>query len=164
MAVTLKDVAARAVVSRSAVSRAFTDGASVSTKTRFLVEKAAKEMGSAPNALASSLTTGRTKLIGLIVDNFHNPLTLEVFDLVTRNPSAARACLPCSARRWLPAHTSANSTPAPHCAWFSEPPCVPLSIGAPPVFDRITILQETHAPVFEATRSLLRGMGAAGRA
>ena len=34
----------------------------------------------------------------------------------------------------------------------------------PSRFDRIAILQETHAPVFEATRSLLRGMGAADRA
>jgi hypothetical protein len=37
-----------------------------------------------PNALASSLTTGRTKLIGLISNNFHNPIFLEVFDLFTR--------------------------------------------------------------------------------
>jgi DNA-binding LacI/PurR family transcriptional regulator len=71
-------------VSRSAVSRTFTDGASVSPKTRAKVEKAANELGYAPNALASSLTTGRTKLIGLIVNNFHNPLILEVFDLFTR--------------------------------------------------------------------------------
>jgi DNA-binding LacI/PurR family transcriptional regulator len=84
MAVTLKDVAARAGVSPSAVSRAFTHGASVSAKTRAKVELAAREMGYAPNALASSLTTGRTKLIGLIVNNFHNPLILEVFDLFTR--------------------------------------------------------------------------------
>ena len=84
MAVTLKEVAERAGVSRSAVSRAFTAGASVSQKTRAKVEKAANEMGYAPNALASSLTTGRTKLIGLVADNFHNPLILEVFDLFTR--------------------------------------------------------------------------------
>ena len=84
MAVTLKDVAERAGVSRSAVSRTFTDGASVSLKTRAKVEKASKEMGYAPNALASSLTTGRTKLIGLIANNFHNPLILEVFDLFTQ--------------------------------------------------------------------------------
>jgi DNA-binding LacI/PurR family transcriptional regulator len=84
MVVTLKDVAVRAGVSRSAVSRTFTDGASVSAKTRAKVEKAADEMGYAPNALASSLTTGRTKLIGLIVNNFHNPLILEVFDLFTK--------------------------------------------------------------------------------
>ncbi len=84
MAVTLKEVAERAGVSRSAVSRTFTDGASVSPKTRAKVEKAATDLGYAPNALASSLTTGKTKLIGLIVNNFHNPLILEVFDLFTR--------------------------------------------------------------------------------
>ena len=84
MAVTLKDVAERAGVSRSAVSRTFTDGASVSARTRAKVEKAAEDLGYAPNALASSLTTGRTKLIGLIANNFHNPLILEVFDLFTR--------------------------------------------------------------------------------
>ena len=84
MTVTLKEVAIRAGVSRSAVSRTFTDGASVSAKTRAKVEKAAVELGYSPNALASSLTTGRTKLIGLVSNNFHNPLFLEVFDLFTR--------------------------------------------------------------------------------
>ena len=84
MATTLKDVAARAGVSRSAVSRTFTDGASVSDKMRRRVEKAATELGYSPNALASSLTTGRTKLIGLVSNNFHNPIFLEVFDRFTR--------------------------------------------------------------------------------
>jgi DNA-binding LacI/PurR family transcriptional regulator len=77
-------VAERARVSRSAVSRTFTDGASVSAKMRRKVEKAARELGYHPNALASSLTTGRTKLIGLVSNNFHNPIFLEVFDLFTR--------------------------------------------------------------------------------
>ena len=84
MAVTLKDVAIRAGVSRSAVSRCFTPGASISGKTREKVEKAADELGYSPNALASSLTTGRTKLVGVVSNNFHNPIFLEVFDLVTR--------------------------------------------------------------------------------
>lgn len=84
MPITLKDVAERAGVSRSAVSRTFTEGASVSTKTREKVEKAAQELGYSPNALASSLTTGRTKLIGLVLNNFRNPFFLEVFDLFTR--------------------------------------------------------------------------------
>lgn len=84
MAVTLKDVARRAGVSSSAVSRAFTQGASVSEKTRRKVMKAADDLGYRPNALASSLTTGRTKLIGLVSNNFHNPIFLEVFDLFTR--------------------------------------------------------------------------------
>ncbi len=84
MGVTLKDVAELAGVSRSAVSRTFTEGASVSARTRAKVEKAARELGYSPNALASSLTTGRTKLIGLVSNNFHNPIFLEVFDLFTR--------------------------------------------------------------------------------
>ncbi len=84
MAPTLKDVATRAGVSRSAVSRAFTDGASVSPKMRRLVEKAAADLGYSPNVLASSLTTGRTKMIGLVSNNFHNPIFLQVFDLFTR--------------------------------------------------------------------------------
>ncbi|WP_296428009.1 LacI family DNA-binding transcriptional regulator [Yoonia sp.] len=84
MTPTLKDVAARAGVSRSAVSRTFTDGASVSPKMRKKVEKAARELGYSPNFLARSLTTRRTKLIGLVSNNFHNPIFLEVFDLFTR--------------------------------------------------------------------------------
>jgi len=82
--ITLKDVARHAGVSRSAVSRTFTDGASVSDKMRRKVERAAAELGYTPNALASSLTTGRTRLIGLVSNNFHNPIFLEVFDLFTR--------------------------------------------------------------------------------
>lgn len=88
MAVTLKDVAQRAGVSRSAVSRTYTEGASVSDKTRAKVEKAADALGYSPNALASSLTTGRTKLIGLVSNNFHNPIFLEVFDRFTKGLQA----------------------------------------------------------------------------
>jgi len=84
MAITLKDVAERAGVSRSAVSRAYTEGASVSPKTRQKIAQAATALGYSPNALASSLTTGRTKMIGLVSNNFHNPIFLEVFDLFTR--------------------------------------------------------------------------------
>ena len=84
MSVTLQDVAARAGVSKSAVSRTFTPGASVSPAMRARVEKAAQELGYHPNVLASSLTTGRTKLIGLISNNFTNPYFLEIFDAFTR--------------------------------------------------------------------------------
>ena len=84
MAVTLKDVAQLAGVSRSAVSRTYTEGASVSAKTREKVLTAASDLGYSPNALASSLTTGRTKLIGLVSNNFHNPIFLDVFARFTR--------------------------------------------------------------------------------
>lgn len=84
MTVTLKEVAELAGVSRSAVSRTYTDGASVSDKTRRKVEKAAAKLGYTPNILARGLTTRRTKLIGLVSNNFHNPIFLEVFDQFTR--------------------------------------------------------------------------------
>lgn len=84
MAVTLREVALRAGVSRSAVSRAYTPGASVSAKTRAAIAKAASDLGYSPSALASGLSTGRTQLIGLVSNNFHNPAFLEVFDQFTR--------------------------------------------------------------------------------
>jgi DNA-binding LacI/PurR family transcriptional regulator len=84
MAVTLREVAERAGVSRSAVSRAFTPGSSVAPATRARIERAAAELGYAPSALASALSTGRTRLIGLVATNFHNPVFLEVFDRFTR--------------------------------------------------------------------------------
>jgi DNA-binding LacI/PurR family transcriptional regulator len=84
MAITLKDVAMRAGVSTAAVSRTFTAGASVSAKTRSKVEKAADDLGYSPNMLARSLTTRRTQMVGLVSNNFHNPVFLQIFDLFTR--------------------------------------------------------------------------------
>lgn len=85
MNVTLKDVAERAGVSTSAVSRTYTEGASVSASTRKKVEAAAHELGYRPNVLASSLTTGRTKLVGLVASNFQNPIFLSIFDRFTHD-------------------------------------------------------------------------------
>lgn len=82
--VTLKQVAERAGVSRAAVSRTYTKGASVSPKTRAKVEEAAAALGYSPNLLARGLMTGQTHLIGLVSNNFHNPAFLEIFDLFTR--------------------------------------------------------------------------------
>ncbi len=84
MAVTLKDVAQLAGVSRAAVSRSYTAGASVSAKTRAKVEAAATELGYSPNMLARSLTTRKTQLVGLVSNNFQNPVFLQIFDLFTR--------------------------------------------------------------------------------
>jgi len=82
--VTARQVADRAGVSISAVSRAFTDGASVAPVTREKIMKAARVLGYQPNAMARSLMTGRTELIGLVSNNFDNPAFMEIFDLFTR--------------------------------------------------------------------------------
>ncbi len=81
---TAREVADRAGVSVSAVSRTFTEGASVAPATRARVLAAARELGYRPNLLAQSLATGRTKLIGLVSNNFDNPAFMEIFDLFTR--------------------------------------------------------------------------------
>ncbi|MFN3685770.1 LacI family DNA-binding transcriptional regulator [Salinarimonas sp.] len=76
------DVARRAGVSQSAVSRAFTPGASVSKETREKVMRAAEELGYRPNVLARSLITGRSRIVALVVaylDNQFYPVALERF-------------------------------------------------------------------------------------
>jgi DNA-binding LacI/PurR family transcriptional regulator len=82
--ITARDVASRAGVSISAVSRAFTEGASISSETRSKVFEASNALGYRPNRLARSLMTRRTELIGLISNNFDNPFFMEIFDLFTR--------------------------------------------------------------------------------
>ncbi len=82
--VTAQQVADKAGVSISAVSRAFTPGASVAAATFKRVMSAALELRYQPNVMARSLMTGRTELIGLVSNNFDNPAFMEIFDLFTR--------------------------------------------------------------------------------
>ncbi|MEP0405916.1 MAG: LacI family DNA-binding transcriptional regulator [Roseibium sp.] len=72
MRVTAHDVAKRAGVSQSAVSRVFTPGTSVSPLMAEKVQKAADELGYRPNVLARSLITGRSRIIGLLVSYLEN--------------------------------------------------------------------------------------------
>lgn len=65
--ITSDDVAELAGVSRSAVSRTFTPGASVSAEMRDRVMRAAEELGYRRNALARSLTTNSTDLIAVVM-------------------------------------------------------------------------------------------------
>jgi len=81
---TAREVAAAAGVSISAVSRTFTEGASVSPATRSKVLDASRSLGYQPNLLARGLMTRRTELIGLISNDFDNPAFMEIFDLFTR--------------------------------------------------------------------------------
>ncbi len=78
--VTSLDVARRAGVSQSAVSRVFTKGASASQATEKKVRDAAAALGYRPNVLARSIKTGRSRIIGLVVaylDNYFYPEALE---------------------------------------------------------------------------------------
>lgn len=78
--VTSSHVARLAQVSQSAVSRTFTPGASVSALTRTKVNDAARQLGYRPNAIARSLITKRSRIIGVVMgqlDNPFYPLVLE---------------------------------------------------------------------------------------
>ncbi len=82
--VTSMEVARRAGVSQSAVSRVFTPGASASKSTVLKVRKAAEELGYRPNVLARSLITGRTRIIGLVVAYLENQFYPVVLELLSR--------------------------------------------------------------------------------
>src|SRR5260370_36973551 len=76
------DVAVLAGVSQSAVSRAFTDGASVSNETRRKVMHAAEELGYRPNALARAVLSRQSNLIGVVMGEITNPFYPEVLELL----------------------------------------------------------------------------------
>ncbi len=78
--VTSLQVAQRAGVSQSAVSRVFTPGASVSKKTAEKVRQAADDLGYRPNVLARAMVSGKSRIIGLVVaylENYFYPEALE---------------------------------------------------------------------------------------
>ena len=79
--VTSSQVAQRAGVSQSAVSRVYTPGASVSLKTKDKVRKAASELGYRPNVLARAMVSGKSRIIGLVVaylENYFYPEAVEL--------------------------------------------------------------------------------------
>jgi DNA-binding LacI/PurR family transcriptional regulator len=69
---TSKDVARVAGVSESAVSRAFTVGASLAPAKRAHILKAARELGYRPNIMARAVVTRRSNVVGLILFNETN--------------------------------------------------------------------------------------------
>ena len=78
--VTSKQVALHAGVSQAAVSRVFTPGASVSSKTADKVRYSASKLGYRPNILARSLITGKSRIIGLVVAYLENQFYPEALE------------------------------------------------------------------------------------
>ncbi len=81
-------VAKLAGVSRSAVSRAFTDGASVSPETRAKVLEAADKLGYHVNHLARGLLWHRTGIVCLIVAGMEAPFQASIVEVITRRLQA----------------------------------------------------------------------------
>ena len=78
------EVARLAGVSQSAVSRTFTEGASISPRTRKKVVDAAEKLGYQPNSLPRILLSQRSALIAIVVGGMYNPYYAGVVEMFTR--------------------------------------------------------------------------------
>lgn len=87
--VSAQQVAVRAGVSRSAVSRTFTDGASVSPATRQRVLEAAEALGYHVNHLARGLMRDTSNIVSLVVADIHTPHQGKMIEALTRRLQAA---------------------------------------------------------------------------
>ena len=76
--VTSTDVARAAGVSQAVVSRAFSPEGKIADKTRQKVLSVARKLGYHPNALARSLVTQRSGLVGIIIGDITNPFYAPV--------------------------------------------------------------------------------------
>lgn len=66
VAVTIKDVSAKCGLSISTVSKAFNNYSDISSETRELVQRTAREIGYFPNAIARTLKTNRSYNLGVL--------------------------------------------------------------------------------------------------
>ncbi|MDZ7637805.1 MAG: LacI family DNA-binding transcriptional regulator [Bryobacterales bacterium] len=85
----LLEVAKRAGVSTATVSRVMNDTGGVRESTRRRVLAVAKSLHYAPNAHASALAKGTSKMLGVIVSNVENPFFLDIFQAMESAASAA---------------------------------------------------------------------------
>ncbi|MEO8135911.1 MAG: LacI family DNA-binding transcriptional regulator [Betaproteobacteria bacterium] len=76
--VTAAEIAEHAGVSRSAVSRTFTPGASVSSAVRARVLESAGQLGYRVNRLAQGLINARSNIVGLLGADLHQPFHAEI--------------------------------------------------------------------------------------
>lgn len=79
------DVAKLAGVSQSAVSRTFTEGTSVSPKTRERVLKAAEELGYGPSLIPRIMLTHRSSLIAIVSGGLYNPFYANIVERFAQN-------------------------------------------------------------------------------
>jgi LacI family transcriptional regulator len=78
VAVSIADVAQRASVSISTVSRVINRRNLVNERTRLRVEEAIRELGYQPNAFARALMLRRSEIVGLVLPDLHGEFYSEI--------------------------------------------------------------------------------------
>ncbi|WP_352428968.1 LacI family DNA-binding transcriptional regulator [Thermoflexus sp.] len=76
--ISIKDIARRAGVSHSTVSRALRGSPLVNPQTAERIRRLAARMGYVPNAAARSLATARTGIVGLVITTLADPFLAEI--------------------------------------------------------------------------------------
>lgn len=123
------EVARRAGVSRSAVSRTFTAGASVSDETRAKVLAAAEELNYHVNHLARGLSQEKSRPICILGGDLHAPYQSALLEALTRRIQAAgRAVMVINT-----AGNEADSRAALHQTLNYRASATIVLSGAPPV-------------------------------
>ena len=79
------EVAQLAGVSQAAVSRTYTEGASISDKTRRKVVEAAEQLGYRPSAIPRMMLTSKSSLIAVVSGGLHHPYYAGVVERFARS-------------------------------------------------------------------------------
>ena len=83
--VTLHDIAEATGYTINTVSRALKDKDDISRETRAYIQQVARKMGYVRNYLASSLRSGRTRTLAMIIGSMINPFYAILTDLIQRD-------------------------------------------------------------------------------
>jgi LacI family transcriptional regulator len=77
--VTIKDIAKKAEVSVSTVSKAFNNYFDINEKTRAKILKIAQQLNYTPNPVARSLVKNESKRVGLVIEDYSGSGTSKLF-------------------------------------------------------------------------------------
>lgn len=80
MPVTVKDIAKKAGVSHSTVSRALRSNPLISEETKQRIQKIAVELGYLPSAAARTLKTNRSHVLGVVLTSIDDPFFSEILE------------------------------------------------------------------------------------
>jgi len=82
--ITARELARLIGVSQSAVSRAYTPGASISSEMRERILSTAESLGYSPNAIASTLSKRKSDFVGIVVSDLQNPFYPTLIEKLSR--------------------------------------------------------------------------------